>query len=440
LTASASLPRNNSDSPRPSLGPILLTLFIDLVGFSIIFPLFPAILESYRADPWLETLLDALRSISPEIDDARLVVLFGGVIGSIYSFLQFLVSPLWGSLSDRLGRRPVLLITITGNLFAALLWAFSGSFALLVLSRMLAGIAGGNISAATAAVADLTPGEHRARGMGLIGAAFGLGFILGPAIGGGLSLIDLTPAAQAAESTGVFRTNPFSAAALGVCVLSLINLLWVWRCLPETRPEGYPPRPIRIQVSLGGRWGAEVVRIQLANMIYLVGFSGMEFTLAFLVNQRFGWGSEHIAAMFVAIGLVLALVQGGLSRPMSRRWGPHLTSQIGFCLVFVGLVGIALALQEWQLMLALLPLSVGAAMVMPMLSTLVSLAVGPDQQGEVLGCFRSLGSLARAIGPLAAAILYWKIGPAAPYWASAVILAIPFLLISGALARKPQIQ
>lgn len=436
------VPASPSDSaglpapPRPGLGPVLLTLFIDLVGFSIIFPLFPAILDSYHGDPWLEIWLDALRSISPQIDDVRLVTLFGGVLGSIYSFLQFLLSPFWGSLSDRIGRRPVLLITISGNLLAALLWAFSGNFALLVLSRVLAGIAGGNISAATAAVADLTPGKERARGMGLIGAAFGLGFILGPAIGGGLSLIDLTHIWPVEDGGGLFGTNSFTAAALGVFLLSAINGLWVWFRLPETRPKGFPPRPLRWQVSLGGHWGDQVRRVQLANLVYLIGFSGMEFTLAFLVQQKFAWGSAEIAVMFVTIGLMLALVQGGMSRPLARLWGPHKTSLVGFLLVFVGLVGIAITSQEWHLWLSLIPLSVGAAMVMPMLSTIVSESVGPQQQGEVLGSFRSLGSLARSIGPLFAAVLYWQIGPSAPYWVAAAILVIPIWLISGSLARK----
>jgi len=436
------VPSSKSDSggqaapSRPGLGPILLTLFIDLVGFSIIFPLFPAILDSYRGDPWLEGWLDTLRSLSPQIDEPRLVVLFGGVLGSIYSFLQFLLSPFWGSLSDRIGRRPVLLITIWGNLMAALLWAFSGNFALLVLSRVLAGIAGGNISAATAAVADLTPGPERARGMGLIGASFGLGFILGPAIGGALSLIDMTSLWPAEEGGALLATSSFTAAALGVCLLSAINWLWVWFRLKETRPAGYPPRPVRWQISLGGRWGKQVRRAQLANLIFLIGFSGMEFTLAFLVQQRFSWHSADIAVMFVAIGLTLALVQGGLSRPLARVCGPHVTSRIGISLVIVGLMGIAISTSEWKLWLSLLPLSVGAAMVMPMLSTIVSQAVGPQQQGEVLGNFRSLGSLARAFGPMLAAILYWQVGPSAPYWVSAAVLLIPFWLLAGGLARK----
>ncbi|MEC9476672.1 MAG: MFS transporter [Planctomycetota bacterium] len=428
---------SREDSAPSGLGPVLLTLFIDLVGFSIIFPLFPAILDSYRGDLWLESLLDALRSLSPEIDDIRLVTLFGGALGSLYAVLQFLLSPFWGSLSDRIGRRQVLLITISGNLFAALLWAFSGTFWLLVLSRILAGIAAGNISTATAAVADLTPGEQRARGMGLVGASFGLGFILGPAIGGALSQIDLSTADEL--STQLLRTTPFTAAALGVCLLNLLNLLWVWKKLPETRPEGLAPRPVRIQLSIGSRWGISVVQTQLANLFYLVAFSSMEFTLPFLVWQRFDWDEKQIAVMFVAIGLILAVVQGAASRPLAAKLGAHGSALTGILLVAIGLMGIAISEQPTLLWLSLLPLAVGSAMVMPMLSTIVSLSVGPDQQGEVLGVFRSLGSLARAIGPILGAVLYWQFGPSCPYWSAVAILIIPAALLAAGLVRKSRI-
>ncbi|MEE2890145.1 MAG: MFS transporter [Planctomycetota bacterium] len=429
---------SRAGSTRPGLSPVLLVLFVDLVGFSIIFPLFPAILDSYRGDSSMEALLGTLRSLSPDIDDARLVTLFGGVLGSLYSILQFLVSPFWGSLSDRIGRRKVLFFTIAGNFLASLLWAFSGTFALLVLSRVLAGIAAGNISAATAAVADLTPGSERARGMGLVGAAFGLGFILGPAIGGALGTIDLT-ASTDQVSQDLLRTTPFTAAALGVALLNLINLLWIWKKLPETRPEGLAARPIRFQLSLGSRWGKMVLWTQLANLFFLIAFSSMEFTLAFLVRQRFGWGIGDTALMFVAIGIVLATVQGGGSRRFARKLGEHQTALLGLVLVAFGLAGIAISGLDWQLWLSLVPLTVGAAMVMPMLSTIVSLGVGPDEQGEVLGVFRSLGSLARALGPLLGALLYWKYGPSSPYWAATVLLAVPAALLAAGLARKRRI-
>lgn len=432
-------PENESPPAKSGLGAVLLTLFLDLVGFSIIFPLFPAILDSYRGDPWMESLLSALRSLSPMIDDDRLVTLFGGVLGSLYSILQFAMSPFWGSLSDRIGRRRVLLITVTGNLAAALLWAFSGTFAWLLISRVFSGMAGGNIATATAAVADVTPGKERARGMGLVGAAFGMGFILGPAIGGYLSLFDLSSHGVIHEGFG-FAFTSFSAAALGVVVLHLINLIWIWLKLPETRPENTKPRPVKFSVSLGSEWGPRVKKTNLANLIYLLAFSGMEFTLSFLVRQRLEFGTIETATMFVVIGLILAVVQGGFTRRFAHSWGPEKTAQRGLVLVALGLAGIALIQENWHLWAALIPLSAGSAMTMPMLSTIVSQSVGPGEQGAVLGVFRSLGSLARALGPILAAVLYWKLGSAAPYFASALLMLIPLRLLSSGLARNDEIS
>lgn len=428
------------EGKRP-LGAILLTLFLDLVCFSIIFPLFPAILDSYPDDPLLSGLLSFLQSLSPDIgvDDPRLITLFGGVLGSLYSLLQFLLSPFWGSLSDRIGRRPVLLMTIVLNLLAALLWAFSGTFLLLVLSRILAGAAGGNIATATAAVADVTPGEERAKGMGLVGAAFGLGFILGPAIGGYLSIFDLSHLGELSFFSG-FAFTPFTVAALGVVVLHLINLVWILKSLPETRPESTEPRPLQWSVSLGGRWGATVRNTNLANLVYLLAFSGMEFTLAFLVRQRLDFGTTETATMFVAIGLILAVVQGGMTRRLAQSWGPEKTAIRGMVLVSLGLIGIALTKENWHLWCSLIPLSAGSAMAMPMLSTIVSSGVSPEEQGAALGVFRSLGSLSRAIGPFAAAILYWQLGSSAPYFAAAILLLVPMVLLSGGLARKGRIS
>ena len=206
------------------MGVIFLTLFLDLVGFSIIFPLFPSMLNYYlemeQGGTLLTKLLDALHSISGTqptngVPSPQVVALFGGVLGSLYSLLQFLFAPVWGIVSDRIGRRPVLLLTIAGIAVSYVLWFFSGSFTLLLISRLIGGIMSGNISAATAAIADVTTAKNRAKGMGMVGAAFGLGFIMGPAIGGSLSLADLTEMAPSLQRFGV---NPFSMAAGAACL------------------------------------------------------------------------------------------------------------------------------------------------------------------------------------------------------------------------------
>ncbi len=182
---------------KPTLLIVFLTVFIDVVGFSIIFPLFPAMLDYYLELDGKESLIGSLVAWLGQFagDDRNAVAtLFGGVLGSLYGFLQFVFAPIWGAYSDRHGRRPTLILTLGGIVLANLIWVFAGSFALLVLGRALGGIMAGNISTASAVAADITSGKNRASGMILIGVALGLGFILGPAIGGfaySLSLIHI---------------------------------------------------------------------------------------------------------------------------------------------------------------------------------------------------------------------------------------------------------
>jgi len=412
---------------------IFLTLFLDLVAFSIIFPLFPAMLEHYQGDRAFEAVvgtLGALLGVGEGDDPRRVQALFGGFLGSLYSLLQFLASPLWGRLSDRIGRRPVLSITVLGIAASHLLWALSGSFALLLLSRIIAGAMGGNISTATAAVSDVTSRSDRARGMGMVGAAFGLGFVLGPAIGVALSPFDL-----AATFPGLVRygVNPFSACAFGAGLLSLINWVWIRRRFAETLPPerrgGGPPRPLLPRPGLGGRSGPAVARTNFANFFLITAFSGMEFTLAFLARDRFGWSPRGIGLMFVHVGLVLALVQGGVVRRLAPRIGERRLALSGFALVALGLVGIAAGESAALFWVSLSVLATGSGFCFPALAALVSLHAAETVQGEALGVFRALGSLARAIGPLAAALLYWRFGAEVPYLGAAAFLLLPFLLI-----------
>ncbi|MCI0651472.1 MAG: MFS transporter [Planctomycetes bacterium] len=434
--------------PRPQLGALFLTLFIDLVGFSIIFPLLPAMLDYYFAREGAESIFGKLlawlaaAAAAPGQDpnglytDWRVQTLFGGVLGSIYSLLQFICSPVWGSLSDRHGRRPILLITIAGLLVSYLLWAFSGSFLLFVLSRMLGGVMSGNISAATAAIADTTSRAERAKGMAVIGIAFGLGFIVGPAIGGALSLVDLTALIPGAAAWGV---SPFSAAALGAALLALANLAWVAARFRETHPPERrgPPAELRTANPLrlfGARDGREIQRTQIAYFVFLVAFSGMEFTLTFLVRERFRWDPVAILWMFVFIGAVLVLVQGGLVRRLAPRFGEKRVAFAGLALIIPGLVLVALAAGTGVLYAGLGLMAAGSALAIPTLTSMVSLFAPAERQGAVLGVFRSLGALARAVGPFAAAAAFWSFGAAAPYLSGAALLAIPLLL----LAAVPQ--
>ena len=422
---------------RPStLWLIFLTIFLDLIGFSIIFPLFPHMLSHYferEGDTGLlGAVLELIRSAAGNQGSIQHAVLFGGVLGSLYSLLQFLFAPFWGGLSDRTGRRPVLLITVAGLAASYFLWFWSGSFLLLVVSRLFGGMMAGNISVATAAVADSTPPEKRAQGMGIIGAAFGLGFILGPPLGAALSAIDLTRAAPSLANYGV---NPFSAAAGGAFLLSAVNWVVLWKWFPETlRPED------RGKAREGGRTinlaklfhPVDIPGVHRANLtwfVYLLSFSGMEFTLTFLAVERFGFTQMQNGYMFVFIGLIIAFVQGGMIRQLAPVYGEKSLAIAGFLSVAPGILLTGFARTQGMLYLGLALMAFGSALITPSLSSLVSLYTPSSRQGSVLGVFRSLGALARAVGPLSAAIAYWRFGSKAAYAVGTAILVVPFLMV-----------
>lgn len=418
---------------RTTLGIIFLTLFIDLVGFSIIFPLFPAMLDHYLGREAPDSLFGEFYRtlIRWTGDDASgqskwlVQALFGGILGSLYSLLQFVASPMWGRLSDRWGRRPVLIITVGGLALSYLGWMLSATFVGLVVSRVLSGIMSGNLATATAAVADITPPKDRAKGMGIVGAAFGLGFVVGPGIGGALSFVDL--------SSWGSMWHPFSAAAAGALLLSTINLVWIITHFKETRrPEDAPVvqtsvNPFRL---FGGQFGSAVRNTNLSNFLFILAFSGMEFTLTFLVRQRFEWGPGGLAGVFIYAGLILALVQGGVVRRVAPRYGEKRVAIVGQVLIMPGLILLAIAQSIPVLFAGLTLMSIGSALTIPTLSSLVSLHTSKTQQGAALGRFRSAGALARAIGPLLAGWTYWRFGASVPYLAGAALLILPVWILT----------
>jgi len=439
---------NPTPAPEPrraSLGVLFLTVFVDLVGFSIIFPLFPDMLDHYVEADGTESLIGKLAAwlgefvSHPDADRQQLytTALFGGILGSIYSTLQFIFAPLWGRISDRTGRRPILLISISGLALAYLVWVFSGSFVLLVLSRVVAGIMGGNISVATAAVADITEEKDRAKGMGMIGAAFGLGFILGPAIGALLSNIDLTGAG------GLPGLNPYSAPALAAMGLSIWNLVWVSMRLPETLPpekRGLGSTHTRsfnpVRLLSGHNLPAGVSGTNLVFFLFQTAFAGMEFTLVFLAKERLKYTQQDMMWIFIFIGLLIALVQGGIVRRLAPKLGERRLIRTGLAMVLPGLVIVGAATSTVPFYCGLALLAIGSALVSPCLSALVSLYTPADRQGEVLGVFRSLGALSRAIAPIIAGLVFWKLGSQWPYYGSAVVMLAPLVLST----RLPQPQ
>jgi DHA1 family tetracycline resistance protein-like MFS transporter len=387
------------------LAAIFLTVFVDLVGFGIIVPLLPFYGEHFHASPAVVTLLMA-----------------------IYSLMQFFSAPIWGALSDRRGRKPVLLASLAGIALSYLWLAFAGSLWQLFAARALAGVMAGNIAAAQAYIADVTPPDKRAHGMGLIGAAFGLGFILGPAIGGLLG--GANPAAARFVGPGL--------AAAG---LSLLALIFASVALPESLDAARRSRlaatrrPSRIS-SLARGLADPHLRLTVI-LLFLVTFvfAGMESVFALWSERSFGWGPAQNGYVFAYTGILAALVQGGLIRRLARRFGEaHLVMQ-GAVALGLGLAAIALVHSLLPLLVAMALLAYGQGVSNPSLSSLISLAAPEDEQGATLGISQAAASLARILGPILAGIAFTLLGRDGPFLAGALVM-LCVLLLAWRLPRR----
>ncbi len=428
--AKASAPAR-ARSPVPV---VLLTVFLDMVGFSILFPIFPRMLDHYfeleGADSAIGTLRAALERFAGS-DSNAVQTLFGGLLGSLYSLLQFLFAPVWGGLSDRIGRRPTLLVTLTGTLLGYALWVLSGSFWLLVVSRLVCGLCSGNISTASAVIADVTEGKDRARGMGLVGMSIGLGFILGPVV------CEVARALLPFDSAGGWSRglalNPFSGPALASAALALVNLIWIATRFretlpPERRGTSQHARVLNPLAQLGRLRFPGIALTNQVTLLFLVAFSGMEFTLTFLAAERLGYEPRDNVWMFVFSGLVIALVQGGVVRRAAPRLGERKLALSGLAVLVPGYAVVGLTGSGATLYLGLGLMAFGSALAMPCLSALASRYAPPDRQGLALGTNRSMMALARTLGPIAASLAYWRFGSTAAYLGAALLSAVPALL------------
>jgi len=421
---------------KPTLLIVFLTVFIDVVGFSIIFPLFPEMLDYYLKLDGKESLIGSLVTWLDKFaggDTNAVATLFGGVVGSLYGFLQFVFAPIWGAYSDRHGRRPTLIFTLGGIVLANLIWVFAGSFALLVLGRALGGIMAGNISTASAVAADITTGKNRASGMILIGVALGLGFILGPAIGGFAFSWQLVEPGKAVAGLAL---HPFSGPAIIALAIAGVNWLLVIFLLSESLPpekreqqlakRGFNPFAQLKRINLPG-----VARTNLMYFAYWCAFSSVEFTITFLATEKLGFKPMDIAWMFVFIGMSLIFFQGGVARQLIKRVGERRTALAGVCCTLPGFLIIGNATSTEVLYGGLLLMTAGSGMTMPSLNSLVSRYTPGDRQGLSLGVFRSLGSLSRALGPIMGGLLYWKFDSSMPFWVGAAFLVVPFFMALG---------
>lgn len=422
-----------------SLGVIFLTLYIDLIGFSVFFPLGPELLKYYIAHESAGGLFAAVfgqlqnLAVATHAPAMALAALFGGLLGSVYSLMQFVFSPVWGARSDRVGRRPVLLITIAGNAASFLVLFFSSSFTLFLLSRIASGIMGGNLAVAIAAVSDVTTRENRAKGMGMVGAAFGLGFLTGPIVGGltaNVSLLDRWP--------GLARwgVHPFSVPAAIAFGLCLVNLLWINARFTETLPPekrgGGAARernPVRAVFGLADR---TLRRTNLVGFLLTFCFSFFETTISFFTADQLGYSPRQLVMVFVHLGVVSILTQGFLVRRAVPAIGEKRTALAGIALLaasFVALgLSIGLARSAPLMFLTLTFCAIGSGFANVGISSLVSLYASPEEQGRVMGIFRSLGFLARAASPVVAGLLFFQAGGTATFVVGGLGLLIPLIL------------
>lgn len=354
---------------------IFTTVFIDLVGFGIVIPVLPFYAEgtAFNATP---------RTV--------------GILFASYSIMQLIFAPILGGLSDKHGRRPVLFLSIIGTGIGFLILGLADSIWMLFAGRILDGITGGNISTAQAYIADITTSENRAKGMGLIGAAFGLGFIFGPAIGGILS------------RWGIHVPFLFAAA------LCFANSILLYFRLPETITRDHPAKT----QAARGRGLKQLIeslkqpRLTFVLTIYflfIVAFSIMTTTFSFYTMFRFGYDAQHTGYLFAYVGIIAVIIQGGLIGRLVKRFGELPLVIVGalcfaislFAVPFVGPAAGGLA----GLLIGGGVFSMGNSLATPALNSLASKSVGPAEQGVVLGVMQSVASLARAVGPLLQAIL-----------------------------------
>ncbi|XP_060076595.1 major facilitator superfamily domain-containing protein 10-like [Ylistrum balloti] len=426
-----------------TLAILFVSLVIDLLAFTVILPILPSLLDFYgsqKEDGLYQSLMNSVKGFRELVgapDTPRWnSVLFGGLIGSLFSFLQFLASPVVGAASDVYGRRPLLIISMIGVAVSYAVWAISHNFGLFVIARIIGGLSKGNISLSTAVVADILPQERRGKGMALIGVAFSIGFVFGPLIGAGFSML-------ARQHDGAFYTPP----AIFALVLAVIDVTFVFIFFKESLPiskraksiasgwqnTSHLINPVSLfkfspVTKLSKSDSQTVQKIGVVYFIYLFLYSGLEFTLTFLTHNRLQYNSMQQGKMFFFIGTIMALVQGGYVRRIKS--GKQLKiATIGMSLLMPAFVIMAFAYSATMMYVALMLFAFASATVVPCLTTLISEYGGSDQKGVILGVFRSLGALARALGPVISSVIYWSCGDRVCYLTGGILLMIPYLLL-----------
>ena len=370
---------------------LFLTVFIHLLGFGLLLPLLPYFAETYGA--------------------TGVAV---GLLNTSYSFMQFLSSPLWGRLSDRIGRRPVILGSLVATAAAYVIFGLATSLPVLFMSRIAAGIAGGVIPTAQAYIADTTTPAERTKGMGLIGAAFGLGFIFGPALG------------------GILSRYGYSIPAFAAAGLALLAALFALVLLPESlTPEKRAAAAARRLGPLSALSTLRRPALRPVFALFFVGticFSALEGTFALFGEHMYAIGPQEVGYLFAFVGSLSALMQAGLVGWLARRFGERALVLAGFLLTGLGMVFAGTGPAFGLMLTAMGAVSVGNGLASPSLAGLASVASSAEEQGAILGTYQSLGSLARSAGPFLGGLAFDRLGAGSPLWLGGIVVALASLL------------
>lgn len=381
------------------------TLFLDLVSFGIVIPVLPFYATHFGAPAWVVTLL-----------------------ATGYSAAQFVMAPVLGRLSDRHGRRPVMLISIGGSVAAMLVLGFAWALWMVFLARIVSGVCNANVSTAHAYVADRVPAAQRARYMGMMGTAVGLGFIVGPSIGGVLSW-------EGHEEL------PFLVGA----GLSLVNWVMAFFWLPEShRPAHVHTGPLPVaRASLlralaePAFWRTQLGVLVLVGFGFFAAFAAMEATFALFTEARFDWTARETGRFFSLVGVVIVVAQGFIVGRAVAALGERRTLIAGLCSLAVGFLTLALAPVWWVLAIAGVCIAGGNGLIMPSFSALVSQHSNPENQGANIGMTQSGGALGRILGPMLAGGMFELVGPGAPM-VSASLVALSVALLVFMLVHEPR--
>ncbi|MBX7081809.1 MAG: MFS transporter [Nannocystaceae bacterium] len=369
---------------------IWLALFLDLFGFGIVIPVLPYYASAFGASPAVVALL-----------------------ATSFSLAQFVMSPVLGRISDQIGRRPVMLISIAGSCGSMLVLGFANTLWMVFAARVVSGVCNANVSTANAYIADRVAPEQRARYMGMVGSAIGLGFVFGPAVGGLLS-------------SHAMPELPFLCAA----GLAAVNWLMAWRLLPESRkPTAASAARVGLSpLSALGRLarvrGTPLGPLTLVSFGFYIAFSAMESTFALLTEARLSWDARHTGYLFSLVGACIAFSQAVLLGRAVRRYGEKGTLVLGMCVLTTGLVALALGTTAIVIVVGSAALALGNGLVTPSVSAIVSRLSTADDQGLNQGLVQSAAALARIVGPVGGGLLFERLSPGAPMAVGAITVLL----------------